>query len=409
MVQLRYGLDRCVAVRLGNGVAPTVRGLPRGKALSDLGQATARALDEPLDYPPLRRATTPGDRVVVALDQDLPQTPVVTAAVVQSLVRAGVQPDGISVLQTRGGARNGNGDPCALLDPDLRRCIGRVIHDPGERSHLAYLAAGARGEPILLNRALHEADLVLPVGCLRRESAAGYFGIHGVLFPTFSDQHTLQRFRSPGCLSRDGRRRARLVRRCEEVAWLLGINFTIQLVPGAGESVLHVLAGQSAAVEQKARRLFDQAWSGPPVQRASLVAVGIEGGASQQTWDNLGRALGLAAGLVEQGGAIVVCCELHSRPGPALRQLANRRSRRAAVQRIAQLRTPDTLPALQLIRALRRGRVFLLSRLHPETVEELDMVPVSDGAELERLARGHGSAIVLANAPNAIVPLDEPE
>ncbi len=408
MVQLRYGLDRRVAVRLANGLWPTLCALPRGEPLADLAAAVARALDEPIDFPPLRRATTPADRVVVALDRDLPQTAVVTAAVVQAVVRAGVDPDGISVLQAPSGARSGNGDPCALLDPALRRRIGRVIHDPGDRRHLAYLAASARGEPILLSRALHEADLVLPVACLRRKAAAGYFGIHGAVFPAFSDQHTLERFRSPGGLKRDGRRKGRLVRQAEEVAWLLGINFTIQLVPGAGDSVLHVLSGKSAAVERQGRRLYEQAWSVPEVRRASLVVVGIEGGATQQTWDNVGRALGLAARLVEQGGAIVVCSELQAEPGPALRQIAERRSRRGAVQRIVQSRAPDTLAALQLVQALRRGRVFLMSRLDPEMVEDLDMVPVGDHAELDRLARRHGSGIVLANAPNAIVPRDVP-
>lgn len=406
MVQLRYGLDRCVAVRLANGMAPTLCALPRGEPLKDLPAAVARALDEPIDYPPLRRATTPGDRVVVALDQDLPQVAVVTAAVVRAVVQAGVDPDGISVLQTFAAAGCGNSDPCALLDPRLRRRIGRVIHDPADRRHLAYLAAGARGDAILVNRALHEADVVLPVGCLRRKSAAGYFGIHGAIFPAFSDQQTVERFRSPGAMRRDALRRSRLVRQAEEVAWLLGINFTIQLVPGAGESVLHVLAGNSAAVKRQGRQLYDQAWSGPRVQRASLVVAGIEGGASQQTWDNVGRALGLAAGLVEPGGAIVVCSELQAALGPALQLLAQRRSRRRALRQILRSRAPDTLAALQLIRALRRGRVFLLSRLAPEMVEDLDMVPVDNSSELERLVRQHASGIVLSNAPNAIVPLD---
>ena len=36
---------------------------------------------------------------------------------------------------------------------------------------------------------------MLPVGCLRGEQSAGYFGIHGAIYPTFSDAKTLQRFR----------------------------------------------------------------------------------------------------------------------------------------------------------------------------------------------------------------------
>ena len=36
--------------------------------------------------------------------------------------------------------------------------------------------------------------MVLPIGCLRADATAGYFGIHGCLYPAFSDTKTLQRF-----------------------------------------------------------------------------------------------------------------------------------------------------------------------------------------------------------------------
>ena len=88
-------------------------------------------------------------------------------------------------------------NPCRLLPAPLRKRITLLTHDPADRRQLAYLAANEAGEAILVNRALHDADVVLPVGCLRADEAAGYFGIHGALFPAFSDAKTLQRFRGP--------------------------------------------------------------------------------------------------------------------------------------------------------------------------------------------------------------------
>ena len=63
--------------------------------------ATVAALAEPLDYPPLSQSTTPGDRVVLALDRGLPEAAAVTAAVVRALADAGVELDGVSILQIR--------------------------------------------------------------------------------------------------------------------------------------------------------------------------------------------------------------------------------------------------------------------------------------------------------------------
>ena len=186
-----------------------------------------------------------------------------------------------------------------------RRCaqrITRLTHDPDDRRQLAYLAASESGEAILIHRALHEADVVLPVGCLRAEEIAGYFGIHSPIFPTFSDAKTIQRFRSFGSLNGRGSRRRELVAEVDHVAWLLGVNFTVQVVPAAGDRVLHVLSGQSDAVRKRGRELYRAAWSWPATRRASLVVAAIEGDAGQQTWENVG--LGAAGGrrLCRSGG-----------------------------------------------------------------------------------------------------------
>ena len=248
MAVIQYGIDSSVRFELAEQAAPIECGVPPGEPLDDPAAAVAVALDEPLDYPALARSTTPGDQVVVALEHGLPQAAEVTVAVVRALVDAGVDPDGITVLRTQVDVETGAEDPCRLVPEELRERIALATHDPANRDELAYLAATDAGEPILISRALHNADLVLPIGCLHGETAAGYFGVHGSIFPAFSDGKTLSRFRSPATLEPHGKRRKELINQVNHVAWLLGINFTIQLIPAAGDGILHVLAGQSDAV-----------------------------------------------------------------------------------------------------------------------------------------------------------------
>ena len=73
------------------------------------------------------------------------------------------------------------------------------MSDPTEAppARLAYLAASSEGKPIYLDRALADADLVIPIGCLRLDGTLGYFGVGSTVFPTFSDAQNLQRFRAP--------------------------------------------------------------------------------------------------------------------------------------------------------------------------------------------------------------------
>ena len=128
---------------------------------------------------------------------------------------------------------------------------------------------------------------------------------------------------------------------------------------------------------------------GPHRDRASLVVAGIEGDAGQQTWENVGRTLQVADGFVEADGAIAVCCDLAIGPGPALRRMAHAQRRESARRHVERQRAIDAVPAAQLARALNRHKVYLLSRLDPSVVEDLDVIPVAGADELLRLARQH--------------------
>ena len=92
-------------------------------------------------------------------------------------------------------AATGHGQSPAADSGSGGRADPPSAHDPANRRNLAYLAASEGGQPILFNRLLTDADVVLPVGCMQREHSAGYFGIHTTIYPEYSDQHTQARFR----------------------------------------------------------------------------------------------------------------------------------------------------------------------------------------------------------------------
>ena len=424
MTVLRYGTDSSVALQFGAEMTLEHCGTPQGVPLADPAVAVAVALQQPLEYPPLAQTTTPGDRVVVVLDSGLPQVAQVTAAVVQALMASAIDPDGITVLRSegdaivdrndlpRGDCRDEHADAPAAVDNPLRLVPGPaaerirlLAHNSASRRNLAYLAASERGEPILLNRLLTDADVVLPIGCMRRESSAGYYGIHTTIYPGYSDKHTQARFRKNDCFTGNGHHRE-LQHEVNYVAWLLGVNFSLQVVPAGGDGILHVLAGQSDVVRRQCRELYRTAWNRSIAHRASLVVAAIEGAERQQNWENLGRALENAAGLVEEDGAIAVCCDLAAPPGPGVQRLLGAPSREDAVRQIRRDNPRDALPALQLARALETNRIYLLSRLEPGLVEDLEMVPLAGPEELVRLTRRNNSCLVLANAVHAMVRVE---
>jgi nickel-dependent lactate racemase len=405
MTVLRYGVDSSVDLQFASGATLEQCGVPQEAALSDPTAAVAAALAQPLEYPPLAQTATPGDRVVVVLDARLPQVAQVTAAVIRVLMAAGVDADGITILRNEADITAAAENPLQLVPASAVERIRMLSHDPAVRRNLAYLAAAESGQPILLNRLLTDADVVLPIGCAQREHSAGYFGIHTTIYPEFSDQNTRARFRKHDRFIGNGHHRE-LQQEVNHVAWLLGVNFSVQVVPAAGDGILHVLAGQSDVVRRQCRELYRAAWGQSVPHRANLVIAAIEGSPRHQTWENLGRVLESASRLVEEGGAITVCCDLSAAPGPGLQRLVGADSREEAVRLIRRENPRDAVPALQLARSLATSRIYLLSRLAPEIVEDLEMIPIAGPEEVVRLGQRSRSCLILANAVHAMVRVE---
>lgn len=399
---LRYGTDSSIKLEFSEGVLLAECGQPPA-TVCDPAMAVPQALAEPLAYPALMQSILPSDHVVVALESGVPQASEVVGAVVCSLIDGGVDPDGITVLRTQTDAQTGLGDPAPWIDAAVRKRLTLVTHDPTARQSMAYLAATEAGEPIHLNRILTDADVVLPVGCVQARTAGRFRSVASHVYPSFSDQRTLLRFRAVEARTAQTAQRKQLAQEVRHVSWLLGLTFTIQVVPGPGDRILHVLAGELSTVHRRARELYETAWRCTVPHRARLVVAAIEGGADQQTWHNVGRAIAAAGALVEDGGAIAVCSDLASSPGPALQRLASAPTRQEALRQIRKEQPADALPAAQLAQVLERAKVYLLSRLDETLLEDLEIAPINESDELVRLAQRYDSCILLSNASRAMV------
>lgn len=392
--ELNYGDGDTVRVDLPPEVVLDFS-LPRGEVIQDPVAAVLAAVAEPVGFPPLSQATVPGDRIVIALDRGVPAGAAAVAGVVHGLLQGNASPQDIRLIVT--GEEERQSGPTRLLAPDIRDAIEILVHDPHKKAGLAYLAASQEGKPIYFNRAIDEADVVIPIGQLRLDSAWGYVGVHGCLYPRFSDAATQERFRRSGA---DWSKQQRLRREeADEAAWLLGVQFTVQVAPGTRNALLHVIAGESHAVAEQGRRVCEQAWLHKPTQRANLVVAAIEGGPAEQTWENLARALNAASGAVADGGAIVLCTRLHvtddDRSATATgSDAADEQGDRASARRIA---------AKLLHKTRERAQVFLLSDLDGDLVENMGLGHVSVPEEVTRLSRRFTSCMLLGNAQHAHV------
>ncbi len=395
MALFRYGNQQSLKLELAPGLLRAQCDAPRGEPVRDLGAAVDRALAEPLDFPSLAQAAMPLDKVVLALSPGVPQTAMIIECAIRVLTGNGVAAHDITLVHTIT-SETAAREMLAGVPPHVRKAINLLTHDPLNRDTLSYLAAATDAKPIYVNRAIHDADFVISISEMRPAGSPGYHGVNSCIFPTFSDAASQGRYQSPRASQH-----SRLARQADEVAWLLGLSFTIQIVPGVGSEILHVLAGDPRSVLQRGTRLCDEAWSFEVPQRASLVVATIEG-PDDQTWDSVGRALAAAAATVSAEGAVALCTELAERPGAGLQQVIGADNLDDVLDEVAQHPAADALVAAQLVHALQRGRVYLISRLDDELVEELGMSPLA-ASRLSAVAARYDSCIVLTNSHRVTV------
>lgn len=362
---------------------------------SDPSQAVEQSLAAPLEFPPLPAALVPGDRVAIAVGDDIPQVADVVLGAVRAFEQAGVGTNEIDVV---------------LADAaDEAVLVGKLggaqitVHNPADAAQLCFVGLTSEGRELRINRHVFDADFVLPLTCARHAAEPDARGVFQGLFPRFGDEETIRRFRQLETWTSSSRKRE-LAKETAEAGWLVGAPLVVEIVPEPGDKVAAVLAGDPAAVAAEAQSKCGDVWSAEFPDGASLVVAIVGGDGREQTWDNIARALAAAAKVVADGGAVAVVCDVDRQLGKSLGRLRNG-DRDVVVRKLAGDTSDDNWCAWELIQALERGPVYWLSGLDGEKVEELGVAPIANKEELARLMSRHPSCIVLEDAQHVVASI----
>ena len=366
---------------------------PDGIQRSDEFAAVRDALERPWEFPPIRQMIVPGDRVTIACDPTIARPEPIFEVLGQALREAGVEPEGVTVLA-----------PSALrthLQEAKLAGATLAIHDPRDRSQLAYLATTKQGRRIYLNRLLTDADVIVPVGRLGFDPIMGYRGPWSVIFPELSERATIDahraRFRN-GAGEPATTQAGAILDESFEVSWLLGSQFHVGVLPGSS-GLLTAIAGRENVVRERGTAHVDAAWGLHADSRAELVVVGIGGPGIRATIDDLAEGLATACRLVQHGGKIVVLSRARGVVGPALQSLVDVEDpkRRAAALR-GHEGDDDYLAAHRFAQALAWADVFVLSGLDSELVDDLSLVSLENPEQARRLVARSGSCSFISHA-----------
>lgn len=398
-LDVRYGHECRLAVEVDADRLVTRRDAP--KQIESLNDSIQNALASPLDFPPLQQAVISGDQIVIALDCDTPAADLILAAIWDVLDSRDVEPEHVLVLQPKGQSPAEPLDPRRQLPQDVAQEMGWRIHDPEQTDDGQYLATSASGERVYLAIELIEADLVIPVGPVAFDSVLGYRGTHSVLYPGLSNAESISRALGQGHreLEPDDQRPLRQL--IDDVGWLLGVQFCVQVVPAAGSGVAGVWAGLPESVFRAAQKCLDTAWRIELDQRSDIVVASIESDAGGHGWEQIGRALAVARNLVTREGRILLLTDIDESPGDGLKLIRGAKQPADALSHLRDLAPGDLVPATQCVEATDWARVYLLSQLDDELVEDLFITPLDNPDEVTRLLAQPGQCVIVENAQHA--------
>jgi nickel-dependent lactate racemase len=369
-----------------------------GPALADPAAAVRAALEAPYHFPALRRALTPDDHVAVVVDERLAGLGRLLGPLLEHLASAGVAPAAITLVCSPGTSRQEWVEEL----PEEFEDVHMEVHDPKNRQGLAYLATTAAGRRLYLNRRVVEADQVVVLGCRRYDPLLGHGGAEGDLFPALADEETRTELYNKLHLTSPGGSPWPVRREAVECSWLLGTPFFVQLIEGADDQLVHVVAGVAEASDE-GQRLLDRCWKHTVPGPADLVVATVGGAPGRATFAELADALASASRVVQPGGRIILLSRASPEIGPGAGVLSGAEEPEEALKHLQRDHRPELFPALQWAQAAARAHISLLSDWPDETVEELFAGALHDGGQVQRWLDRGGSCLFLQDAHKMLV------
>ncbi|MEW6261808.1 MAG: nickel-dependent lactate racemase [Thermodesulfobacteriota bacterium] len=372
----------------------------------DVPAAYRRALDQPLDSPPLRELVRPGQKVALVVS-DITRTWQNNSATLPILVeyldQIGVRDEDLIVVIAVGNHRqNTTAEFEEICGPEVCWRVRVVNHQAWDDGNLVYYGRTTRGTEVYLNSLVAEADRVILTGGVVYHYMCGFGGGRKSVLPGVAGLKTIQRNHTlclapevgggtnPLCYSRHTRGNP-MHEDMMEIAAFLKPDFLVNVVTNFANEVVKVAAGHWITAWQEACALVDE-MCGVEIERKADIVIASTGGypkdinlyQSQKTLDNACLA-------AKPGGAVILLAECPDIEEP--REFFESCAFPDALTLEKSLRDNFVLPgwlALKQFEYCRRFKVILVTR--PENFQHARTAHYHPAASLEEaleLARRH--------------------
>ena len=211
-------------------------------------QLIAAAINKPVNFPHLSQVAYSGDKVVVAADAFVVTRPNLLADFVSEIIAVGLTADDVTVLMLEAEQKMYEKPFREALPAELQKNVRISVHKPLDPQSLAMLAVAKDDSPVMLNRELVEADVVIPIERYEAKPGMGYFGMQSVIYPRFADAETQKRFLFSETKKNREKIQADLVAEVLEAAYSLGVMMTIQILADFQDEITRIIVGEAKEI-----------------------------------------------------------------------------------------------------------------------------------------------------------------
>jgi len=384
-----------------SGTLVTSRRLP---TLREPAMAIRQSLAFPVAGPRLERLARPGMRVVIAVTDATRACPdyLLVPALLEELDNAGVHEETVTVLFANGLHRP--------TTPEEKRAklgaltLGRVDaldHNAQYAGGLVDLGQTAGGVPIVVNREVFEADLVLATGLVEPHQYAGFSGGYKTVGVGCAGEKTITVLHGPAMVEHPRVRLGQLdgnpfQEAVQEIGQRAGLRLAINVVLNDDGRIVAVASGEPGGVHrhlvEKARALY----LAPVPHRYDIVIAGIGAPKDVNLYQASRAATYLALGpqpLLNPGGVIILAAETPEGAGQGAgeqRFYLALRDATSLTDFLAECRR-NGYPggqqrAFLLAKVLAAHPIIVVGSRTPEIVRDIKMLPAASIEEAIRLA-----------------------
>jgi nickel-dependent lactate racemase len=364
-------------------------------------EAIAHALQKPIQSPPLHERVRPGQKVAI-LVSDITRlwvrTDLFLPSILQVLNRSGVKNEDILLIVATGSHRDNSQE-------EIRRIVGeevsqkiRVINHHGrEAEELTYLGRTPLGTEVRLNRFAVESDLTIVTGGIIFHTLSGFSGGRKGILPGISGYDTIQQ--NHRLSLKEGGGILETVKKGEmeknpvsqdmlAAARMIPNTFLFNVVMNEEGKIVQAVSGDLEKAHLEGCQVVKNI-SSVFIKEKGEITLASPGGFP---WDislyQSIKTLANASFATREGGTIILVTECRDGVGPPDWVQWFEWGRAEMIER--ELRKGFTIPgfvALKTVFITNRFRVILVSRLDPESVRKVGMIPASSIDEALLLAR----------------------